>query len=502
MSDAMTTILNDSYAEVRVRLLCNQAQHRNSSPAAQITIQSAFYGACSMQFPIVADARIKTASINGKRIRVNPEFWQALSMREAEGLIAHEVLHCMLLHPWRRPMAASRKDWNIACDLAINDILRRDGFTLPDGALFPEQYNYPVSLSAEEYWRRIIADRERNRPRQPENPCDEGDERGPGGSSPDDSDDDGEDDAQDDASDDGDSDDDSDDEDESDGDAEDDSDDDADGDSDDEGDSDDDGDAQDDADGDAEDAQPADADGDSDDDPGGCGGVDDGDPDDEVAAQTLIETALTVAQQRGDISAAVTSLAQSTFNTPKLDWIALLWEYVTEAARSDYSWLRPARRMLSQDIYLPGLRSDELGDIVIAVDESGSMSSAMVDRAFSELAAILSSGLGMRLTVIHHDSRVVATETWAPGEALPEFARRACGGTSHIPVFDWIAENVPDCRLLVCLSDMYSCFPPSAHDYPVVWIAIDGPQHDGSAIGAASVAPFGRVIEVCAARDT
>jgi predicted metal-dependent peptidase len=151
--------------------------------------------------------------------------------------------------------------------------------------------------------------------------------------------------------------------------------------------------------------------------------------------------------------------------------------------------MHPARRMLSQDIYLPGLRSEELGDIVIAVDESGSMSGVSVSRAFAELGGILSSGYEMRVSVIHHDSEIVAVETWAPGDPAPEFKRRACGGTSHIPVFDWIAENCPDCRLLVCMSDMYSSFPQQPPEFPVVWIVIAGQGHPGSA-------PYGRAIQM------
>ena len=58
---------------------------------------------------------------------------------------------------------------------------------------------------------------------------------------------------------------------------------------------------------------------------------------------------------------------------PPADWRAVLREFVSAHARNDYSWARPNRRFIAQGLYLPGLHSEELGDVVLAVDTSGSI---------------------------------------------------------------------------------------------------------------------------------
>ena len=47
---------------------------------------------------------------------------------------------------------------------------------------------------------------------------------------------------------------------------------------------------------------------------------------------------------------------------------------------------------------------------------------------------------------------------------------KGCGGTSFLPVFDWVerAGLFPD--LLIYFTDAQGAFPPEAPHYPVVWL--------------------------------
>src|SRR5262249_1081316 len=58
---------------------------------------------------------------------------------------------------------------------------------------------------------------------------------------------------------------------------------------------------------------------------------------------------------------------------PKVDWREVWREFVSCQARNDSSWSPPNRRFIHAGLYLPGLRSEELGDMVLAVDTSGSI---------------------------------------------------------------------------------------------------------------------------------
>ena len=64
---------------------------------------------------------------DGSRIVYNPAFVDELKPAELEGTLAHEVLHCALGHQCRR----GERDpelWNVAADFAINPILIGNGF--------------------------------------------------------------------------------------------------------------------------------------------------------------------------------------------------------------------------------------------------------------------------------------------------------------------------------------------------------------------------------------
>lgn len=74
----------------------------------------------------------------------------ALSSTEQEGLLQHVVKHVLHLH-MLRGKGKNSHDWDIACDIAINQGIAG----LPEEALFPETYRQPQGLSAEEYYARI-----------------------------------------------------------------------------------------------------------------------------------------------------------------------------------------------------------------------------------------------------------------------------------------------------------------------------------------------------------
>ena len=69
---------------------------------------------------------VPTACTNGKRVVYNPEFISGLTDEEMKFLVAHECMHPMLEHNYRR-LDRDPKKWNIAADYVINELLVQDG---------------------------------------------------------------------------------------------------------------------------------------------------------------------------------------------------------------------------------------------------------------------------------------------------------------------------------------------------------------------------------------
>lgn len=218
------------------------------------------------------------------------------------------------------------------------------------------------------------------------------------------------------------------------------------------------------------------------DDPGGCGEVRDAQgPDGQQAsaadlnqaAQDWKIAASQAAQQArvmGNLPAGIARLVDELLN-PKVDWREVLRRFITTNAKNDYSWQRPNRRYIHQGLYLPSLYSEQLGDIVLAVDTSGSIAPADLNQFAAEMTSILEEFPGSTLHVVYCDSEISNTETFSHDDLPLELHPAGGGGTDFRPPFDWTDQQgiAPAC--LVYLTDgECSRYPESPPDYPVLWV--------------------------------
>jgi predicted metal-dependent peptidase len=132
-------------------------------------------------------------------------------------------------------------------------------------------------------------------------------------------------------------------------------------------------------------------------DPGGCGRVVDPDRADAAGArqveaewQVAVSRARAAAAGRGPLPAGLGRAVEDVLHPPA-DWRAVLRDFVATHAKNDYSWLRPNRRFIARGLYLPGLHSEELGDVVLAVDTSGSIGEALLGAFAAEANAVLAA---------------------------------------------------------------------------------------------------------------
>jgi len=131
-----------------------QAEQRIRRHRARLLIHAPFYGSVGAELDLVIDPACDTAWTNGKAIGFNPDFALDLPGDNLTGVVAHEILHVAMRHNYRRG-DRDRELWNVACDYAINGVLVRDGFVLPDGALLDDRF---ANLSAEQIYAQLVDD--------------------------------------------------------------------------------------------------------------------------------------------------------------------------------------------------------------------------------------------------------------------------------------------------------------------------------------------------------
>ena len=181
--------------------------------------------------------------------------------------------------------------------------------------------------------------------------------------------------------------------------------------------------------------------------------------------------ATNAAKMQGKLSAGMERLVGELVK-PVVDWREVLRRFVSERAKVEYSFARPKRRFLGEDLYLPSLTGEKLGEIVVAVDASGSVSLGLLTKFSAEINAIKQDVHPSKITVIYFDSRVVKIESF---EAEQDVKLTPCGGggTAYSPVFKHIASMPEQPMCAIFLTDLKCNDFGDAPSYPVLWAVIE-----------------------------
>ena len=101
--------------------------------------------------PVSNSDHVPTMATDGYHIFVNPSFCDELTEPEIMGVLAHEVMHCLLGHIDRRGDRV-QSIWNKAIDHATNLFLLQMEFQLPKEGLFDRKF---LGMTAEEIYEEI-----------------------------------------------------------------------------------------------------------------------------------------------------------------------------------------------------------------------------------------------------------------------------------------------------------------------------------------------------------
>jgi predicted metal-dependent peptidase len=375
-----------------------------------LIIDKPFLGALVLRLPLVpADPQwCPSTATDARSFYYNPKYIESLSFEQTKFILAHEALHCALSHFARREHRDKRR-WDIACDFAVNPLLAAEGLQPPPGALILDSYQ---GMTAEEIYP-YIQENTDDEPMdqhlydQDDQPV-QGSGQGAGGR------------------------------------------------------------------GRGQGEAPSGGGSHGETDPHAHGAPQPpplSAPEREALAkqwQQRLASAAQQALQAGKLGGAMARLVDHLLQ-PQLPWRVLLARYLTQAARTDYSFAHPSRR--EGAAILPGLRSQYM-DLVVALDTSGSISDEEMREFVSEINAIKGQ-VGARITLHACDERLAAGGPWTfePWEelALPKQFPGG-GGTRFTPVFDWAdsLDRQPD--LLLYFTDARGEFPKREPAYPVLWL--------------------------------
>ena len=361
---------------------------RLAKAKTSLILEHPFIGAIALNMPMVLDESVPTAGTNGKRVIYNPNFIKALTDEELKFLVAHECLHPMLEHNYRRNGRQPMR-WNKACDFVINKLLsdERIGKFIEGGCLSDAIYQAGGGTSDGIY--NILPEEK-----------EEGD--GVGGTGND-----------------------------------------------------------------LEDA--------------------DGSPAEqqqEAAEWRLkVAQAAQAAKMMGKLSANMQRFVDEVLQ-PKVNWRDVLRRFVEKVKTDQRTFARPNRRFLSQGLYLPSTTGEMLGEIVIAVDCSGSIGQRELNEFAAEVRAVKQDGNPSTLHVVYFDDGVSHHDRYGRDDDV-KIEAHGGGGTAFSPIFRFLSEqNIEPCACVV-LTDLCCSDFGDAPEYPVLWVS-----------NCSDKAPWGEVVKM------
>lgn len=213
----------------------------------------------------------------------------------------------------------------------------------------------------------------------------------------------------------------------------------------------------------------------------------DGSPAEQAQEQSewrvRIAQAAQAAKMMGKMSASMQRLVDEVLQ-PKVQWQDVLRRFMQRAKTNSRSWARPNRRFLTQDLYLPSVSGEIMGEIVVAVDCSGSIGKRQINEFAAEIRAIHEDTSPTALHVIYFDSKVSHHDAFGPDDTV-DIQPHGGGGTAFSPIFRFVQDTTMTPVACVVLTDLYCNDFGPAPDYPVLWVS-----------NGATNAPWGEVVKL------
>jgi predicted metal-dependent peptidase len=177
---------------------------------------------------------------------------------------------------------------------------------------------------------------------------------------------------------------------------------------------------------------------------------------------------------------------------PEVNWREVLREFITETCRGndDSTWRQPSRRHLAMGMLRPSGITERVGELVIAIDTSGSIGQHELTKCLSEIKGVCDTVRPESVRILYWDTKVCADELYgdvagACGslEQLTQTTKPAGGGGTNVQcVTDYIRDNNINAQAVIVLTDGYLGGDWGAWTMPLLWGILDN-KHAQPTIG-------------------
>jgi predicted metal-dependent peptidase len=177
---------------------------------------------------------------------------------------------------------------------------------------------------------------------------------------------------------------------------------------------------------------------------------------DEIREAVL--AAASTCEDASNLPAGVRRIIQN-LTEPKMNWRELLRMQLESTIKSDFTWMRSSRRGWHVDAVLPGMKNDQMIDIAIAIDASGSIGGKMLRDFLSEVQGIMDTFPAFRMHIVTFDTQIYNPREYSSEnlDTMLDYEIAGGGGTMFECVFEYFKEQNIEPQRLVFFTDGYPC---------------------------------------------
>lgn len=191
---------------------------------------------------------------------------------------------------------------------------------------------------------------------------------------------------------------------------------------------------------------------------------------DEIKEAVL--AAAQASDNAGNLPAGVKRLIKD-LTEPQMNWRELLRMQLESTLKSDYTWMRASRRGWHMDAVMPGMKTEPMIDIAVAIDTSGSIGERMLKDFLSEIAGIMEQFPAYKIHVFTFDTEVHNPQQYDSEnlDSIADYEPKGGGGTDFESIFNYLKAEEIEPKRLVVFTDGYPYGSWGDENYAdTVWI--------------------------------
>lgn len=187
--------------------------------------------------------------------------------------------------------------------------------------------------------------------------------------------------------------------------------------------------------------------------------------------EAMLAAAATV-DGAGNLPGGVRRIIQQ-LTEPRLNWREMIQMNIQSTVKSDFTWMRSSRRGWHMDAIMPGMKNDEMVDVVVFVDASGSINENMLKDFLAEIQGIMDAFSEFRIHVATFDTKVYNPADYTSDnlDNISDYEITGGGGTDFDAMYHYMRENDIQPKRMIVFTDGYPYGSWGEEDYcDVTWV--------------------------------